>query len=87
MNLVNTLRSIATSLLTHIVFELPGGKSGLEHLVNLLQSPILGLWKEEQDEESHDHVAAEPDIPIFGTPIKHRWIDEVGRSEGTKPVA
>lgn len=70
-----------------VAAPLPCRQTCLEHLIDLLQSPVLDFWKAEEDERSCDHAGWEPDVPILRAPVEGAWVDEVWSGEGRKPGA
>lgn len=60
-------------------------QTGLEHLIDLLQSPVLDFWKAEEDKHSCDHTGWEPDVAILRAPVEGTYVDEVWSGEGRKP--
>ena len=67
--------------------ELAGGETSLEHLLNLLQGTILGLWNEEPDKCCGDQARWEPDVAVLRTPVHSGRVNEVWGSEGSEPGA
>lgn len=48
------------------------------HLVNLLQSPALDFWQEEEYPERGNTGGWEPDEAVAWAPVEGRGVDEVG---------
>lgn len=82
-------QTVLTSLLRNnalIVLELPCTNTGVEHLIDLLECPILGFGNEEEDEDEGDEVRHEPDVSVLGSPVEIQGIDEVGSGESANPT-
>jgi hypothetical protein len=72
---------------TLVLTKLTCAKAGFEHLIDLLQRPILDLWQEEEDPRRRDTARWEPYESVPWPPVHRLWVNKIRRRKRSKPSA